>query len=450
MNRKITTQLKKSDKEDGKRLIIITGMKCVGKTYAVLDYVKSEYEEYLYIDAVHDENFKEYIKENAGCGIKELLSGFFKIEEEYLVNIPIILDEPDKSFLEGDAFKDYDGRLKLFVITSDKDNAEALFSRLTIGYIDVSNNCKEISESLQNYAKTSDLGSNIQVVRLSPMNFGDFLVATGKEWYDEVITGHLMSRRKLPEMIHEELLDLYDLYLQIGGMPEIVDEYIRMNGTENIRERQKLIKNALWMHLYENSVDSEVKTKGILDAVEKILEKDNHKFMYSAIRDGVTRKQYEPTVKYLESSGAIFSIPKLPNTAIRTSETIKVSENTKVPTTTDNDFRLYYSDFSLYDRPCGMKLIESAVLQNLLSAQVPVSYWESGTGAELSCVVKAEMGYIPVDINVNGKGKGRSISAYQKQTGTQRTIRLTEENCKFEGNTINIPIYAAYGLKLVL
>ena len=409
MNRKISNQLKKADKEDGKRLIIVTGMKCVGKTYAVLDYVKSEYEEYLYIDAAHDENFKEYIKKNAGCGIKELLSGFFTIEEEYLVNIPIILDEPDVNLLEGKVFEDYDGRLKLFIISSDRDIAETLFNRVSI----------------------------TQVVHLAPMNFGDFLVATGKEWYDEVITGHLMSRRKLPEMIHEELLDLYDLYLQTGGMPEIVDEYIRMGSTENIRERQKTLKNALWMYLYENSIDSEAKTKGVLEAVEKILEKDNHKFMYSAIRDGVTKKLYAPTVEQLKASNVIFSIPRLVPDGAKT---------TGIDTSYD-DFRLYYSDISLYERPYGLKITESAILQNIISTGMKAYYWESGTGAELSCVIEHEGQFIPVDIHTNGKGKGRSVSAFQKIYSTDKTIKLSEENCRFDGNTVNIPVYAAYGLK---
>ena len=57
MNRKTKDIIRNVDKEGGNRLIIVWGMKCVGKTYAVLDYVKSEYEEYLYIDAAHDQSF---------------------------------------------------------------------------------------------------------------------------------------------------------------------------------------------------------------------------------------------------------------------------------------------------------------------------------------------------------------------------------------------------------
>ena len=180
MNRKTKDIIRKVDKEDGNRLIIVWGMKCVGKTYAVLDYVKSEYEEYLYIDAAHDHSFIEYAKTNAGCGINELLSGFFKIEEEYLVNIPIILDELSMEMIENISFGGYNGSLKLFVIFSDKNRADRLYSKITAN-------------------ETSKTDEQENIIHITPMNFGDFLVAIGKEWYDEVITGHLMSRRKLPK-----------------------------------------------------------------------------------------------------------------------------------------------------------------------------------------------------------------------------------------------------------
>lgn len=406
MNRKIKDIIRRADKEEGNRLIMVWGMKCVGKTYAVLDYVKSEYEEYLYIDAANDQNFLEYAKTNAGCRINELLSGFFKIEEEYLVNIPIILDELCTETIDNISFDRYNVNLKLFVIFSDKMRVDQLEGKI---------------------AKNS-------IIHIKPMNFGDFLAALGKEWYDEVITGHMMSRRKLPEMIHEELLDLYDLYMQTGGMPEIVEEYLKTGSLENIRERQQLLKAALWsifgrLDIKQKICDiTETKIRGVLDAVEKILEKENHKFMYSAIRDGVTKKQYAGTVEYLLSCEALIEVSRLSH-----SET-----------------RLYYSDFSMYDRPYGLKLAESSVLQGIKSSGVNTYYWESGTGAELSCVVEHDGKYTPVDIHINGKGRGRSISAFCREFGCSRIIRLTEENCRFEDNVMSLPVYVAYSLKHLL
>lgn len=439
MNRKTKDIIRKVDKEDGNRLIIVWGMKCVGKTYAVLDYVKSEYEEYLYIDAAHDQSFIEYAKIYAGCGINELLSGFFKIEEEYLVNIPIILDELSMEMIENISFEGYNGSLKLFVIFSDKNRADRLYSKIT-----------------DDEASKTENQENI--IHITPMNFGDFLVALGKEWYDEVITGHLMSRRKLPEMIHEELLDLYDLYLQIGGMPEIVEEYLKTGSLENIRERQQLLKAALWSTFSRKNIDpqvsdvTETKILGVLDAVEKILEKDNHKFMYSAIRDGVTKKQYAGTVEYLLKCDTLFSLSKLTPkvTKAKSSKQTVDKETGSIDIQENNEFRLYNSDFSMYDRPYGLKLAESSVLQGIKSSGVNTFYWESGTGAELACVLENNGKYTPVDIHINGKGRGRSVSAFQKEFGCRQTIRLTEENCRFEEDVVTLPIYVAYSLKHLL
>ena len=180
--------------------------------------------------------------------------------------------------------------------------------------------------------------------------------------------------------------------------------------------------------------------------IEKILEKDNHKFMYSAIRDGVTKKLYAPTVEQLKASNVLFSIPRLVPDGAKTTG-INTSYKTAGIDTSYDDFRLYYSDISLYERPYSLKITESAILQNIISTGMKTYYWESGTGAELSCVIEREGQYIPIDIHTNGKGKGRSISAFQKVCSTNKTIKLSEENCRFDGNTVNIPVYAAYGLK---
>ena len=104
----------------------------------------------------------------------------------------------------------------------------------------------------------------------------------------------------------------------------------------------------------------------------------------------------------------------------------------------------------MYDRPYGLKLAESSVLQGIKSSGVNTLYWESGTGAGLACVLENNGKYTPVDIHINGKGRGRSVSAFQKEFDCRQTIRLTEENCRFEEDFVTLPIYVAYSLKHLL
>ncbi len=424
MNRKVQGVIKKYDNEQGKRLIVLWGMKGTGKTYSVLEHVKKTYEEYLYIDAYEDLRFRKTCMKSRESGLEELMTGFFGIDEEYLVNIPIIIDEPDIEMVKT-LFSSYSKRLKLFVITSDKCIAETILGLTG----------DDVGKCLSNGPETD--GSFYAFIHMIPMNFGDFLIAMGKEWYEEVITGHLLSKRKLPGMIHEELLDLYDLYLQTGGMPEIVAEYLEFGSVENVRERQRLLNIALRGMIYEEDDTKAVRTKGFLEAVEKVLEKDNHKFMYSAIRDGVSRKDYEDVLNNLESKDFLIKIPRL---------------NSK-----KDDFRLYLADTCLYghngrkteNENATWKIMESAVLQNVVSSGIKTYYWETGAGAGLDCVIEKDGRYVPVDIHMLGKGRSRSLGAFKKDYGCDFSLKLTEENCRFEEKTILLPIYAAYGLNLM-
>ena len=114
-----------------------------------------------------------------------------------------------------------------------------------------------------------------------PMDFGEFLTATDHEWYDEVISGHISNKRKIPDMIHEELMDLFGLYESLGSMPEIINEYIMQGTAENIRRSQQKVRDAI---LYRTILDCPLehvknRIQNVWDAMEKVLQKDNHKFM---------------------------------------------------------------------------------------------------------------------------------------------------------------------------
>lgn len=56
----------------------------------------------------------------------------------------------------------------------------------------------------------------LQMLNMAPMNFYEFLLATGKEKAGEII---LSKPEKLPEAIHNMLLDALRQYMFVGGMP---------------------------------------------------------------------------------------------------------------------------------------------------------------------------------------------------------------------------------------
>ena len=397
MKRRILTQLEKADKQENKRCFIIYGMKSTGKTYSVLDYVKKNYEEYLYVDVKHDEAFTLALAKNSDNSL-QFFSDFFKIDPEYLVNIPVILDNTPDHMPGCGLFDGYTGAIKLFIITDTKENARRYEEALSV------------SDS---------------TYHMLPMDFGEFLTATDHEWYDEVISGHISNKRKIPDMIHEEIQDLFDLYKIIGGCPEIVGEYIRQGSTENIRQRQDVLKNAILAGTIYECRDKQISGRllNVWDAMEQILLKDNHKFMYTVIRDGATKQMYAPAIDYMCQKELVYKI-----------------EDDK------DNFRLYAGDFGMYEVKNEVKTMESLLIQNIKSSGTEVTYWESGQGANVSIIAEVNGQKIPVEIKQDGKSNIRSVKSYLKITGKDVYISLRDDNIKCQDGEYVIPYYAAYRL----
>lgn len=413
MERKVTKILENADKNENIRTFIIYGMSGVGKTGTVLDYVKKNYEEYLYIDCSRNSDFYMFFenreKKEDDTYIDILtaaVSEFYGIDPGYLANIPVILDEPDGSLIDNGLFGGHTEFLKLFIITYDKAKLSSILR------------CME--------------GHKVTVVRMLPMDFGEFLKNTDKEWYSEIIEGHLMSRRKIPDMIHEELSDLFGLFMLTGGMPEIVEEYKRTQETSVLISRQRFLKyGILFKNLNSEFECSEVRVRSIWDAVESILEKDNHKFMYTVMRDGATEKAYEKEMKFLTDRGMLIGLKRFDGK--------NVGMHPK-------GMRYYYSDISMYDRPDVGKIMESLMIQEMIGKGLEIKYWESGKGASLDMVFCGADRAIPVEVKVNDKSNSRSVRAFLKDRPDKTVLRLSWENCRFDGDVISIPVYAGYAI----
>jgi len=75
----------------------------------------------------------------------------------------------------------------------------------------------------------------IEYLHLGPMQFEEFLLASGQERLAGFVARFTPSD-DLPEMIHHQLLDIFRVFLIIGGMPEAVAAYLRRNSFQEAEE----------------------------------------------------------------------------------------------------------------------------------------------------------------------------------------------------------------------
>lgn len=144
----------------------------------------------------------------------------------------------------------------------------------------------------------------VNLLDLFPLNFGEFLEATNPSlhsYYDNI-----QKEQQIEEIFHRRLLEVYDNYLIIGGMPECVESWINHKDPERVSRIQREL-----IEIYENDFskhNGKVNSGRILMVFRSIvsqLAKTNEKFMYGAVREGGRARDFEEAIEWLVSAGMI-------------------------------------------------------------------------------------------------------------------------------------------------
>ena len=122
---------------------------------------------------------------------------------------------------------------------------------------------------------------------LYPMDFEEFMLATGNEKLLEEISLCFSNSSKMLDSLHNKCLDIYKSYLCIGGMPQAVEDYI--NKEQNLMSFNRDIHSNIItayiadMRKYVISAEESIKIQSIYESIPKQLGNDNKKFKYSNV-----------------------------------------------------------------------------------------------------------------------------------------------------------------------
>lgn len=385
--------------------LLLCGTKGTGKTYLAIDFAKNNYSQYLYLNfelnQVAREKFSNEIL--GGKNISEIVADFFQVEPSYLSGVLIVFDE------------------------------------ITF--------CPPLYRALEHYHEAAVLAicsqfpgkeayDCFQVVCLYPLGFDEFLSAVGNEWYKDIIKGHFATEQPIPDIVHQELLALFEEYLVVGGMPASINEYLYSNSTDNVAEVLLGVMTRI-RHSLEATLEPSDASKAIqvLDVLPKQLARENKKFRFNTIRKGVTYALYQDSICALEESGVV----------------LKLEQENK-----ENHFKLYLPDVGMLSATFGGQmnetirkaLIENYVMQTLhQSKEYSLSFWESEAQAKVEFVLCRKGIKTPVELRTSSNSKGKSIGAYyanHSNNNGERFLRVGDENFYSTDVLKYIPIYALF------
>ena len=267
-------------REQGKSALLIEGARRIGKSTIAETFAKNEYESYILID------FNDCSKEVIYAFNEKLiyLDEFFKtIEYEY--NKKLVKRKSLIIFDEVQRFPKARQSIKKLVADGRYDYIE------TGSLISINENVKDIT-----------IPSEEISIKMYPIDFEEFALIFEKENLLKLIKEAYINKTPLDNKIHKDAMDLFKLYIIIGGMPQAINEYIK-NGFEYCDIRKRAI-----IDLYRKDI---MKIKGVyrskvlslFDQIPAFLSKHEKRIILSNIDKGInTENSFENTIFWLENS----------------------------------------------------------------------------------------------------------------------------------------------------
>lgn len=428
MRRNIINDLIKWKKEDNKKPILLTGPKGVGKTYLAYDFAKAFFEFISYINLEHDRDFiKLFDCKNPSLFKDKLIARLHPDISQPLFSRILILDEigSSKNALDMISSCDISDIFRYIILISSK--------------------------------KLSHKPDNITEICVYPLGFDEFLIASGNDWYIEAINNHFNTNKKIPEIVHKELLELNQLYLQTGGMPQAINEYLSMASLVNVQESHSFLTGLYRDYISRNNTDSDaLKMLQVYDSLAYQLAKENKKFQYRLIRKGTTHSMYKNAIQRLCDNRFAIKCSRIGSEQLQSPDLFNSDEWQSLDN--NSSFKLYYSDCGLchtqmkekigqtLDKPQAKAILENYVASCLAAKNYNFAFWESDAMAKMDFICMKEDSIIPIEIFDSENTRSKNISVLKQKRNFPYAVKISSRNFEFRNQVKYVPYYAAFCL----
>ncbi|MCX4338529.1 MAG: AAA family ATPase [Lachnospiraceae bacterium] len=286
----------------------------------------------------------------------------------------------------------------------------------------------------------------VNLLDVFPMTFDEFLDAVDPALYNYYVS--IQKEQQIEEIFHNRLLEAYNYYLIIGGMPECVDSWVKYRDPEKISRIQREL-----IEVYENDFskhNGKVNSGRILMVFRSIvsqLAKPNEKFMYGAVREGGRARDFEEAIEWLVSAGMlnrVYNVSKMehPLAAFDRLDQFKLfvfdTGLLKQMAGIDNSAILLKNDYQFKG-----SLTENYCLQQLRGQFEIEPRYFSDKNSEIDFVLQYGAEMIPIEAKT---GENKSAPSFKKYIAGHQpayAIRFSKRGYRKDGSITNIPLYLA-------
>lgn len=430
MKRNAISEMIQWKNDPDRKPLVLKGARQVGKTWLMKEFGQNYYDKFVYFNFDEEDELKSIFESNKNpYRIVELLS---MICDEKI--------ESEKTLIIFDEIQECPEALNTLKYFKEKANEYHVIA------------AGSLLGTLLAKPKSYPVGM-VNLLDIYPLTFDEFLEATdpGLYAYYESIGKDL----PIEEIFHNRLLEAYNYYLIIGGMPECVSSWIRYKDPARVSQIQREL-----IEIYENDFskhNGKVNSGRILMVFRSIvtqLAKPNEKFMYGAVREGGRARDFKEAIEWLVSAGMlnrVYNVSKMEH---------PLSAFDKL-----DQFKLFLFDTGLLKHMAGIDnaaillktdyqfkgaLTENYVLQQLRGQfEVKPRYYSDKTG-EINFVLQSGMKIIPVEVKGGEDRSAPSFKKYIAEHKPEHAIRFSRRGYRKDGDFTNLPLYLAHKTREML
>ena len=414
---------------DTRKPLIIYGARQIGKTYSMLEFGRSEYDNVAYYNFENNADLVSIFE-------KDLNPSRIISELSILKCVSIL---PERTLVIFDEIQACEKALTFLKYVNEDANEYHLIAAGSL-----------LGLALNRGHYSFPVGK-VDILNMYPMTFEEFLIALDEHELRNMIIEAAKDFSPFSEAVHHRALELYRIYLSVGGYPEVVVRYIEKRDFDHVRAVQGNIADAYIsdMAKYATPADT-VKAIASYNSLPSQLAKENSKFMYSVIGSSARAKDYESALQWLSAAGVVIKCNKVTegNMPLKLYEDIL-------------SFKLYYSDVGLLSMKVGIPaehivhdlqvsdkmrgiLAENYVAQELYAKGIAPYYWVSDNQAEVDFVIQTKECVVPIEVKSADHVRAKSLGIYRGKYHPKVSVRVTTKNFGFENGIQSVPLYALF------
>lgn len=437
MKRKFESKLSEWINDKNRKPLIIDGARQIGKTFLIKKFAETHSKNFIYFD---------FIKQQDAAKIANI-EDFNKMKDTLQLAYNFRFDDCD-TIVFFDEIQEVPNLIQnLKYLKIEYDNSKIICSGSLLGIT-------------YKKMKISFPVGYVDSETMQQLDFEEFLWAIEDERFIPEIEKCYNTNTPMNETFHKILLDDYFKYLFLGGMPEVIQNYLD-NDKDLLKMNLKKVKNIVDfykedMTKYANNETEGLRIRKIYDNIISQLSKENPKFTYAKLDKKDNRKSdYISALDWLTVSNIIYKCDQV----TKPEYPLKAYQN-------DNSYKLYINDVGILNfiadiRPSDIiidgdysfkgKLAENYVAQQLKVNFENIFYYSEKSNSkdamEVDMVVQLNGEVIPIEVKATDKTQSKSLNSYISKFKPKYAIRISTKNFGFENNIKSVPLYASFLIK---